>query len=65
MECGTWMRRLGSLYFHFTGTAVLLCSRMYRINFLVKSSVDLKMPRAITSRSSLLSQSSTWLSQMD
>ena len=48
------MRRLGSAYFHLMGLAVLLCSRMQRISFRLRSAEDLKMPRWIRSRSILL-----------
>ncbi len=45
------MRRDRSQYFHFTGLRCSLYFQMYRISFLFKSVTDVKMPRAMTSRS--------------
>jgi hypothetical protein len=57
------MRRLGSEYFRMIGFASLLYWRMYRMSFLSRSLVEVKMPRVITSRWMRANQFSTWFSQ--
>jgi hypothetical protein len=57
------MRCLGLLYAHAKGRQVLLWARMYCMSLRRRSGTEVKMPRAMQSRSILANHSSTWFSQ--